>query len=277
MNTKKNEKDKEHCDFKIKKFNLTKRPKGYGKRKYNDENLTYPVELEKAPPTKPEKGKKPVKTTTTTTTNSGSTTSSTTQASSGQAVIFLDFDGGTVSNTSWNYAGDIVAAPANLVLVEQEAIVNNAIMDYSPFNVTVTKDESVYNAAPANKRVRCIITESHEWYGSNAGGVAYTGSWNWGDGTPCWVFSTLLGYNTKNIQEAVSHEIGHMFGLRHQASWDANCVLTSSYNYGCCGEAPIMGVGYYQPDVHWWVGPNNLDCNSVQDDAAILASKLGLK
>ncbi|MFZ1314270.1 MAG: hypothetical protein WAR38_15500, partial [Chitinophagaceae bacterium] len=33
---------------------------------------------------------------------------------SASAVLFLDFDGHTVSGTSWNYAGPIVCAPSGL-------------------------------------------------------------------------------------------------------------------------------------------------------------------
>src|SRR5689334_10945328 len=36
----------------------------------------------------------------------------------GVGVILLDFDGDTVRNTSWNYAGDIICAPANLTTSE---------------------------------------------------------------------------------------------------------------------------------------------------------------
>ena len=79
--------------------------------------------------------------------------------------------------------------------------------------------------------MRVILTVTHEWYGS-AGGVAFVGSYSWGDDTPCFVFSGLLGYNVKNISEATAHEAGHTLGLYHQASYDANCVKTSDYHYG---------------------------------------------
>lgn len=194
----------------------------------------------------------------------------------GVPVIFLDLGGSVVSGTSWNYAGDIICAPANLEQAKVDEILASVIEDYALYNVIVTTEKTVYDAAPAGKRIRCILTESWEWYGQ-AGGVAFVGSFSWLENTPCFVFTSLLNYNTKYIKEAVSHEVGHTMGLYHQASYDDNCVKISEYNYGSNGEAPIMGVGYYQPDVHWWVGPNSYGCQSIQDDNAVLTALLGLK
>lgn len=196
-------------------------------------------------------------------------------------VLFLDFDGGLVSNTSWNFAGDINCAYSGLTIEEQNIIIAAVMDDYAPYDVIVTTDEAVYNAAPANRRMRCYITETYEWYGNGAGGVSFVGSFTWGDNTPCFVFSSLLGYNTKYILEAVSHEFGHTLGLYHQSRYDANCVKLSDYNSGgCpdhCGEAPIMGVAYYQPVSRWWIGPNSYGCDQIQDDNAIISKLLGLK
>lgn len=216
---------------------------------------------------------------TTTTTTVPSTTTTTTRGNTTiKNVVLLDFDGHTVPvGNAWNYTSSpMIMAYSGLLDSEKAIILANCQEDYAAFNVLITTDEAVYNAAPLNSRMRCIITESWEWYGQ-AGGVAFVGSFTWGDNTPCFVFSSLLSYNTKYIKEAVSHEIGHTLGLYHQSKYDAACVKISDYNSGCCGEAPIMGVGYYQPDVHWWVGPNSYGCNNIQDDVAILQTKLGLK
>jgi hypothetical protein len=125
--------------------------------------------------------------------------------------------------------------------------------------------------------MRVIFTTTHEWYGTNAGGVAYTNSINWSNATPCWVFTNLLGYNLKSIQEAGSHEAGHTFGLRHQASYDENCNQISQYNYGNSEIAPIMGVSRGAKRGEWWVGPNSLGCNNIQNDKEIIASIVGYK
>jgi hypothetical protein len=195
------------------------------------------------------------------------------------AVIFLDFDGATVSGTSWNYNGDFVCTSANLTTAQVTEIVNRVTNDYSPFNVTVTTSQSVYDAANAYKRTKVVITETYQWYGNGAGGVSFVGSFGWGDNTPCFVFSLLLNYNTKMIAEAASHEAGHTLGLYHQAVYDASGIKTSEYNYGQgsgeIGWAPIMGVGYYENTTLWHNGPNPYGATSYQDDVAIISNSIG--
>jgi hypothetical protein len=190
-------------------------------------------------------------------------------------VIFLDFDGHYVSGTSWNYNGPFQCGPANLNADQITRIFNNVAEDYSPFNINVTTDSTKYHAAPVRQRIRVILTVSSSWYGS-AGGVAYTGSFTWGDNTPCFVFTELLQNNLKNISEAAAHEAGHTLGLRHQATYDQNCLMTSSYNTGVgSGEAswaPIMGVGYYRNSTTWHQGPGPYGCNNIQSDLSIITS-----
>lgn len=197
---------------------------------------------------------------------------------SAQAVIFLDFDGHTVEGTAWNYSGPIYCSPSGLNNTQITTVFNRVSEDYRPFNVNVTTDSTEFLAAPLNKRVRVLITVSYEWYGS-AGGVAFIGSFTWGDDSPCFIFSSLLNYNVKNISEAASHETGHTLGLFHQATYNASCVKTSDYNYGTgvgeIGWAPIMGVGYYQNLTSWYNGPNSYGCTSFQNDMDIITTTNG--
>ena len=191
---------------------------------------------------------------------------------SAPAVILLDFDGQTVSGTSWNTSGSIVAAPSGLTNDQITEIYNRIAEDYRPFNINITTDESKYTAAAANRRMRTIFTATYAWYGNSAGGVAYTGSFTWGNNTPCWIFTSLLGYNAKYIAEAGAHEPGHTLGLRHQASYDASCNMTSAYNYGTTTWAPIMGVGYYKNITTWHNGPTSQGCNNIQQDLSVITS-----
>ena len=197
---------------------------------------------------------------------------------SASAVLFLDFDGHTVTNTSWNYAGPIVCSPSGLDNTKITSIFNRVSEDYRPFNINVTTDSTKYLAAPIDRRIRVILTTSWEWYGA-AGGVAFIGSFTWGDDTPCFVFSGQLGYNVKFISEAAAHEAGHSLGLYHQAHYDANCVKISDYHYGTgtgeIGWAPIMGVGYYKNFTLWNNGPNPYGCNNIQSDLTVLTSTNG--
>jgi Metallo-peptidase family M12B Reprolysin-like len=194
-------------------------------------------------------------------------------------IIMLDFDGHMVSGTNWNGGATINCAPANLSSEAMSRIITRVGNDYIPFNITITTDEAIYNAAPANRRMRVILTETWEWFGQ-AGGVAYRGSFTWGNNTPCFVFTSLLNYNEKHIGEAASHEAGHTFGLRHQATYSGS-VLTSAYNYGTgTGEiawAPIMGCGYYRNLSTWHNGPTEVSSTSSQDETAMISGLVGYR
>lgn len=197
------------------------------------------------------------------------------------AVILLDFNGQTVSGTSWNVNGDIVCDYSGLTDDEISIVVANITAMYAAYNVVITTDESVFSAANVSKRQRVIFTETWEWYGQ-AGGVAFINSMFGGTDTPCFVFTSLLSYNTRTIWAAGAHEAGHTIGLHHQSVYDVNCVKTSEYNSGnsTCGCAPVMGVAYSRTPL-WWIGPNSVPCSCStcgvwQDDNAIITTKIGL-
>jgi len=195
---------------------------------------------------------------------------------SASAVILLDFDGHTVAGTTWNVNGTFICNSSGLSDAAITEIFDRVAEDYRPFNINVTTNETKYSSAPYNKRIRVVITTSYEWYGSGAGGVAYRNSFTWGDNSPCFVFSSLLGLNVKNVAEAASHEAGHTLGLRHQSSYDAACAKLSDYNWGQgtgeIGWAPIMGAGYNQNMTLWNIGPNSIGCSSVQDDLSVITN-----
>jgi hypothetical protein len=193
------------------------------------------------------------------------------------SVILLDFDGHYVTNAYWNGGAPISARYSGMNSSEIQATIARVQEDYSPFNVTVTNDESVYNAADPTRRVRVIITESWEWYGQ-AGGVAYLGSFTWGNETPAWVFSSLLSYNGKYVGEAAAHEAGHTLGLYHQAKYEGGVKTTDYHSGSGTGEtswAPIMGVGYYTNLTIWHNGMNSNGQN--QDDLGIITQTLPFK
>lgn len=192
------------------------------------------------------------------------------------AVIFLDFDGHVVEGTVWNWATNpIVCGASGLNETQIRQVFNRVAEDYRPFNVNITTDSTLYEAAPAAQRTRVIITITSSWYGT-AGGVAFTGSFTWGDDTPCFVFSALHKYNVKNIAEATSHEAGHTLGLYHQSRYDNNCNKLSDYHDGTgsgeIGWAPIMGVGYSRNFTLWNNGPNSLGCTNYQNDLSVITS-----
>lgn len=197
---------------------------------------------------------------------------------SATAVIYLDFDGQTVDNTSWNTSGPIYCGASGLNSSQITEVFNRVSEDYRPFNVNVTTDSTLYWAAPADMRIRIILTVTSSWYGS-AGGVSFVGSFTWGDNTPAFVFTALLNYNSKNISEAAAHETGHTLGLYHQSLYDANCNKITDYNSGQgtgeIGWAPIMGVGYSKNFTLWNNGPNSFGCSSLQSDLDVITSSNG--
>jgi hypothetical protein len=196
---------------------------------------------------------------------------------SANATIYLDFDGQTVSGTLWNWSGTIYAQPTAISTTGIEEICNRVAEDFRPFNLNITTDSTKYWSAPIFQRVRIIVSPTHGWYGS-VGGVAFVGSFVFGDNTPAWVFSSLLYNSPKLVAEATSHEIGHTLGLQHQSDFDASCSKLREYSTGAgtgeIGWAPIMGVGYNKNVTTWHFGPNTAGCNSLQDDFAIINSTI---
>jgi len=191
-------------------------------------------------------------------------------------VFYLEFYGRTVSLTTWNVSGPIVATHSGLTQSEIDSILLSIQKHYEKFNVLVTLDIDVYNNTPVSSKQIVIFTEYNEWYGDNIGGIAYLNSFGWSDQSPAWVFTKLLNYNAHDIAEAGAHEMGHTCGCRHQVTCE-NGVIISAYNWGDGITAPIMGASYNVPSGDWWIGPNSLGCSNIQDDIQILTNKLGLK
>lgn len=190
------------------------------------------------------------------------------------STIYLDFDGQTVNTPYWNSGVPFYCTSPNFTTAQITTIFNRVAEDYSPFKLNITTDSTVYFATATTKRQRIIVSAYSAWYG-NAGGVAYIGSFTWGQEIPGFVFANLLNYNVNNVSEAVSHETGHTLGLSHQSKYDANCNFVNEYNPGGgTGEtswAPIMGNSYGKSLTLWHKGPTSAGCNSIQDDLSIIS------
>jgi hypothetical protein len=195
------------------------------------------------------------------------------------ATIYLDFNGETVTSSVWNGGNTINAAPSGLSDAQVTEIFNRVSEDFRPFDLNITTDLAKYIAAPFDKRMRVIVTPTSAWR-PGMGGVAWTGSFTWGDDTPCWVFCDRLGpNNTKMVAEACSHESGHTLGLSHQSRYDGGCAMTETYNTGNgVGEiswAPVMGNSYYRNMSGWNNGPTQFGCANTQDNLSIITSQNG--
>ncbi|GAA5483524.1 hypothetical protein [Haloferula sargassicola] len=185
------------------------------------------------------------------------------------AVIYLDFDGETVSGTHWNssYNGGapLVAGAAPFSAREIEDIWLGVSEDYSPFEVNVTTDRAAYEAAPVNRRVMVVFTPDNEWYGSS-GGVAYIDTF----GSPlmdppAWVFTDQLSDRADFAAEAAAHEAGHTLGLRHDGGAEGE------YHRGNEHWAPIMGAAY-NAAVSQWSRGEYAGATNTEDDLEIISS-----
>jgi hypothetical protein len=196
------------------------------------------------------------------------------------ATIFLDFDGHYVQSSVWNGGNPLNCAPSGMTDPQITEMFYRVSEDYRPFQLNITTDSAVFLAAPLNRRVRVIITTTSAWQ-PGVGGIAYVGSFSWGDDTPCFVFSDRLNYSSKRVGECCSHESGHTVGLSHQSKYGVDCSTpTETYNSGSLtageiGWAPIMGNSYYRNMSNWNNGPTPYGCTNVQNNLTIIATQNG--
>jgi Secretion system C-terminal sorting domain len=193
-------------------------------------------------------------------------------------TIYLDFDGQTVNSIGWNNAEPFLCGAANISTTQITEIFNQVSEDFRPFAVNITTDSTKFLAAPVDKRIRIIVTDSSAWYPYAVAGIAYTGSFTWGNDIPGFVFSGKLSNSTKHIAECCSHESGHAVGLSHQSKYNA-CTLLERYSTGYgTGEtswAPIMGNSYNKNMTGWNNGLTESSCTVLQDNLNIIATQNG--
>ncbi len=218
-------------------------------------------------------------------------------------VIYLDFDGTTVSGTAWNAGGlpngfysgysldGDLGTFTDLEKEQVQSVWQRVAEDYAAFDVDVTTqdpgDAAIDRSGAGDQffGTRALIsdntTASAAVCPTGCGGVAYVGVFDdSGTGTgahsyhqPAWVFGhSLAGNDTKDIAEATSHEVGHNFGLNHDGTTATTSGCSNLGYY--CGHAmwaPIMGVGYQKPVVQWSKGQYT-NANQTQDDLAVIAA-----
>jgi len=202
-------------------------------------------------------------------------------------VIYLDFDGHTTSNTSWNssYVGgativsgafDLDGDPSTFNADERgiiQRIWQRVAEDYAPYAVDVTTEDPGVDALRKSTSsdttfgIRVVASPTN-WYKSSAGGVASIGSFSYSNDHPCFVFTGSLANSDRYIADAISHEVGHTLGLYHDGASGAS---PTEYYYGQGDWAPIMGVGYYK-NIGQFSRGDYADANNTQDDLAIIST-----
>jgi hypothetical protein len=198
--------------------------------------------------------------------------------------IYLDFRGGTLSNTWWNldYNNNVkypvlTYSQFNIGTVSQnnlriQKIWKGVAEDFAPFDVDITTDPTT----PYN--IRCIITNNTSmeiFNDGDYGGVAFLSVWNLYQGAKdCWCFANNSLYLQSAIQ-TISHEVGHTLGLQHQGT------NTQDYYEGFGDWGPIMGASFnyfmsqwaYVPSGQTYTGTNTQPSRN-QNDLAIINQNL---
>ena len=189
-----------------------------------------------------------------------------------EAVLYLDFRGGSIAIAGWNCGNSITYEPPCFDRTLLDKIITRVTEFYAPFDVNVTTDLSKYNLPPdggtgiVRRRMRCIIAR-HDISGTDPGGgiggVARTGDFR-GAGlaafnpgtcplpqpaiipynTVCWGFanppsSTSDILIVERLGNAIAHELGHTLGLHH---WG-----TSAYPGAPGDYYPVLGLQLHGP------------------------------
>ncbi|MFM2170214.1 MAG: hypothetical protein RI957_443 [Verrucomicrobiota bacterium] len=181
-------------------------------------------------------------------------------------VIYLDFDGEDITGSGSGW-GDINADPSFFSATQIETIWNYVSEDFRTFDVNVTTDRAVFDAAPVGQRMMVIFTPTDD-AAPGAGGVAFLGSFYNDSDEPCWVFNG--GVNSAAL--AASHEIGHTLDLLH----DGRNSPPEAYYFGTPTWGPIMGAPYGSLVSHWSKG-EYVSANNQEDDIDIITNTLPFK
>jgi hypothetical protein len=207
-------------------------------------------------------------------------------------VLYLDFNGHTVTGTQWNSSAgapssylctayDFDGNAGSFSPAEQNAIVliwERVAESFRAFDVDVTTEQpAVFN----NQTARALFTGPRDANGvanpssATASGVAYVNVF--GNATFATSTSVCFIYtdNATPSQSAAtaSHELGHQLGLSHDGSSAGEYY--AGHGAGEASWAPIMGSS--TRNIRQWSKGEYYDANNTQDDLAIITGKLTVR
>ncbi len=194
-------------------------------------------------------------------------------------TIYLDFNGNVTRDTAWNRTAGQARLESRAwsldddrttwTRAERQAIQRiwaAVAEDFAPFDVNITTQrpplDDLRRTGPDDDRwgVR-VVVGTDPGIAPGSLGIAYVGSFNWSSDTPAFVFAT----DPSDVALAISHEVGHTLGLRHDG------ITGSPYYQGASGWGPIMGNPLNQ-DVTQWSRGDYPGSNNTEDDLAIIAA-----
>jgi len=206
-------------------------------------------------------------------------------------VVYIDFDGATITGTAWN--GNYAQLDALAYNVEGDRntfsdlerarivdIWHRVAEDLAPYDIDVTTERPAV-FTPTTGTI--LVTHSIDANGraincTGCGGVAYVNVFGRSNYhtyySPALVFYDKLGSGGETyVAEASAHEFGHNLGLSHDGT-TAGTTYYGGHGSGLVSWAPIMGNSYNNNVTQWSKGeyPN---ANQPQDDLAVIAAKLG--
>lgn len=204
-------------------------------------------------------------------------------------VLYLDFNGETVTGTGWNtssHADGVINAEASSLNTNAAIryIWRAVSDDYSAFEVNVTTSRAVYNAIASSHKMMVIFTNySAGWTGGNAG-VAFLNSFGSTADYCCWAFTKPGDADISGMDGmywfagTASHESGHTFDLSHDRV-AGDMSDTPDYYKGHAGSAvyaswrPIMGRGIR--NLTTWDKGDFAGSLNNEDDLTKIAGHLG--
>ncbi|WPJ93945.1 zinc-dependent metalloprotease [Coraliomargarita algicola] len=224
----------------------------------------------------------PVRSTTTTTATASTSAQPKLNSIPGaEFVLYCDFDGELVEDFDLFLDGEdlmtIYAAPHAKANDTSwvTAVWQRVAEDFAPFDITVTTDRAVYDAADVDKRLLVVITPD-DTAAPGAGGVAAEIGYFRTNNPVCWVFNE----DEYSCAATISHEAGHVFGLSHDGRTGDDEYYGGHNTDYSPGWAPIMGAPwsddgstYLIDEVYQWSRGEYLNANNQEDDLAIIASE----